>query len=122
MAAIAHPQPRAADQDAPIHLAVADLAGHAGGDVGIIDRLAGVRAQVLHLVAQPLQQIDDPRTDRIATMIGADGNTHGCKPSRFGEVRGDIRSYARFISSDRRMVPAGLVPTPRGFWRGCRRW
>ena len=97
----AHSQAGAADQDAAIDLAAADLAGHPGGDVGIIDGLAGVRAHVLHLVAQSLQQLDDPRADGKTAMIGADSDTHVQSKQLAGFVRVAISSSARICAAQR---------------------
>ena len=72
----AHAQARPADQYPAVGLAVADAAGHFGGDVGIIDGLGRKRAHVFDFVPELLQQFRYFRADGKTTMIGTNCNSH----------------------------------------------
>ena len=76
-AATATPGAAAADDDAAIDLTVANGGGDGLGDVGIIDRRAGMRAQVEDFVALLGQDSRQVAFHLKPGMVGADGNSHG---------------------------------------------
>src|SRR5262245_21783794 len=59
----AHADARAADQDAPLHAAVADLAGHFEREVRVIDAARVIRADVDDFVAVLTEQRYDSLFD-----------------------------------------------------------
>src|SRR5437016_4519297 len=73
----AHADAGAADQDAALRPAVADLAGHFERVVRVIDAARVVRPDVDHFVAALSEQRDDALLDRNAAMVAPDGDFHG---------------------------------------------
>lgn len=64
-----HPNAGAAEQNPPVSQVVANLIGHAGRHIWVIDRIRAVGAAVDDFVAKPFQQSNQAETGFDASMI-----------------------------------------------------
>ena len=69
--------PGAADEDAALDFAAADLLGHEGGEIRVVDAGVARRAVVDDLVALGLEERNHLFLEVISAMITGDGNFHG---------------------------------------------
>ena len=66
----------AADEHSAIGTAGGDLTGGRFGEIGVVDGLLGVRAEVLHIVSHALQGIGDLLLQSEARVVGCDRDLH----------------------------------------------
>ena len=71
------PLPAAAEHDAAIGASCGDGARHLEADGRIVDGLFAVRAAIVHGVAKPAQRRQQVLFEKVAGMIGSDGDAHG---------------------------------------------
>src|SRR4029079_11881626 len=99
----AHADARAANQDAALHLAAADLAVYFEREVRVIDAARVVRADVDHLVAVLSEQRYDALFDDDAAMIATDGDFH---------FDTDTRASTAVDGRQMCLLPKGLLYRP----------
>ena len=68
---------RAAQHDAAIGAAVSDGAPDSDADRRVVDRLLAVRAVIVNVVSETRERLPQVFFERVARMIGADGDSHG---------------------------------------------
>src|SRR5680860_445187 len=67
----------ASQHDTAVGTALRDRLPHGRADGRVVDRLRGGGAEIGHLVAPAAQHLDQVDLERIAGMVGADGDPHG---------------------------------------------